>query len=86
MIARNKFASMRRAINVNKLLVTWTWCWIRLGESSLLAKTPLTSIIPPPFSTVVTCYDPEKLNPNGQLDYLRENRTREREYDFDHVG
>jgi hypothetical protein len=34
---------------------------------------------------VITCYDPEKLYPDGRLDYLRENRTRERQYDFDHV-
>ena len=30
---------------------------------------------------VVTCFDPEKLFPDGRLDYLRENRTRERQYD-----
>lgn len=30
---------------------------------------------------MVTCYDPEKLFPDGRLDYLRENRTRERQYD-----
>jgi hypothetical protein len=32
-------------------------------------------------SIVVTCFDPEKLFPDGRLDYLRENRTRERQYD-----
>ncbi len=31
------------------------------------------------------CLDPEKLYNDGRPDYLRENRTRERQYDFDHV-
>ena len=44
--------------------------------------TMLRSFWCPP---VVVALDPEKLYPDGRPDYLRENRTRERQYDFDYV-